>query len=138
MIFCHIIGRIGKDAEIVTSQHGNFMKMSVATDDYIKGQNKTTWVQVKSGQEQLINAAQYFTKGKLVIVEGTLAEPSTWTDKEGQIHSQHTVNAVLIRFYNLGSKKETKENNNTGAPDNTPTQAIEPFGPSYEVENAPF
>lgn len=59
------------------------MAMNIAVDDYAKGQNVTTWVKVRSNKENHIRLAEYLTKGRLVLVEGTLSS-SLWTDKTGR------------------------------------------------------
>lgn len=81
MLHVHTIGRIGKDCQVITGTHGSFMAMNMAVDDYAKGQNVTTWVKVRSSKENHIRLAEYLTKGRLVLVEGTLSS-SLWTDKK--------------------------------------------------------
>lgn len=83
MLHVHTIGRIGKDCQVITGTHGSFMAMNMAVDDYSKGQNVTTWVKVRSSKENHIRLAEYLTKGRLVLVEGTLSS-SLWTDKTGR------------------------------------------------------
>lgn len=83
MLHVHTIGRIGKDCQVIAGAHGSFMAMNIAVDDYAKGQNVTTWVKVRSSKENHIRLAEYLTKGRLVLVEGTLSS-SLWTDKTGR------------------------------------------------------
>ena len=82
MIHTHTIGRIGNDCRVITGTHGSFMAMDIAVDDYSKGQNVTTWVRVKSSRENHIRLAEYLTKGRLVLVDGTLSA-SLWEDRPG-------------------------------------------------------
>ena len=73
MIYTHTIGRIGaKDCRVITGTHGTFMAVEIAVDDYSKGKQITTWVRVKSSRENHIRLAEYITKGRMVLVEGTL------------------------------------------------------------------
>ena len=73
MIYTHTIGRIGaKDCRVITGTHGTFMAVDIAVDDYSKGKQITTWVRVKSSKENHIRLAEYLTKGRMVLVEGTL------------------------------------------------------------------
>lgn len=72
MIYTHTIGRIGKDCRVITGTHGTFMSVDIAVDDYSKGKNITTWVRVKSNKENHIRLAEYLTKGRMVLIEGTL------------------------------------------------------------------
>lgn len=107
MIYIHTIGRIGKDSRVITGTHGTFMAVDIAVDDYSKGKNITTWVRVKSSKENHIRLAEYLTKGRMVLVEGTLTS-SIWTDRNGESHIQHSIIADSIAFVNVG-KKETAD-----------------------------
>lgn len=106
MIYTHTIGRIGKDSRVITGTHGTFMAVDIAVDDYSKGKNITTWVRVKSSKENHIRLAEYLTKGRMVLVEGTLTS-SIWTDRNGESHIQHSIIADSIAFVNVGKKEAT-------------------------------
>lgn len=106
MIYIHTIGRIGKDSRVITGTHGTFMAVDIAVDDYSKGKNFTTWVRVKSSKENHIRLAEYLTKGRMVLVEGTLTS-SIWTDCNGDSHIQHSIIADSIAFVNVGKKEAT-------------------------------
>lgn len=82
MLYTHTIGRIGKDCQVITGTHGTFMAVDIAVDDYSKGQNITTWVRVRSSRENHVRLAEYLTKGRLILVEGTIST-SLWTDRQG-------------------------------------------------------
>ena len=100
MIYTHTIGRIGaKDCRVITGTHGTFMAVDIAVDDYSKGKQITTWVRVKSSKENHIRLAEYLTKGRMVLVEGTLTS-SIWTDRNGENHIQHSIIADSIAFVN--------------------------------------
>ena len=105
MIYTHTIGRIGKDCQTITGTHGTFMAVDIAVDDYSKGQNITTWVRVRSSRENHIRLAEYLTKGRLILVEGTIST-SQWTDRQGESHVQISINADSIAFVNAGKREE--------------------------------
>lgn len=105
MIYTHTIGRIGKDCKTITGAHGTFIAVDMAVDDYSKGQNITTWVRVRSSRENHIRLAEYLTKGRLILVEGTIST-SQWTDRQGESHTQISINADSIAFVNAGKKEE--------------------------------
>ncbi len=105
MIYTHTIGRIGKDCKTITGAHGTFIAVDMAVDDYSKGQNITTWVRVRSSRENHIRLAEYLTKGRLILVEGTIST-SLWTDRQGESHVQISINADSIAFVNAGKKDE--------------------------------
>ena len=107
MIYTPTIGRIGaKDCRVITGTHGTFMAVDIAVDDYSKGKQITTWVRVKSSKENHIRLAEYLTKGRMVLVEGTLTS-SIWTDRNGENHIQHSIIADSIAFVNAGKKDAT-------------------------------
>ena len=105
MIYTHTIGRIGKDCKVITGTHGTFMAVDIAVDDYTKGQNITTWVRVRSSRENHIRLAEYLTKGRLILVEGTIST-SQWKDRQGESHTQISIIADSIAFVNAGKKDE--------------------------------
>lgn len=79
MLNSHLIGRIGKDAEVRTNNGKSYMSMDVATDYFSKGESKTMWVRIISTDPKVIEKrAQYFKKGSLVTIEGQQLEPSAW------------------------------------------------------------
>jgi single-strand DNA-binding protein len=49
--------------------------------------------------------AEYLTKGRLILVEGTIST-SQWTDRQGESHTQISINADSIAFVNAGKKDE--------------------------------
>lgn len=105
MIYTHTIGRIGNDCQTITGAHGTFIAVDMAVDDYSKGQNITTWVRVRSNRENHIRLAKHLTKGRLILVEGTLSN-SLWTDRQGESHIQVSINADSIAFVNAGKREE--------------------------------
>ena len=109
MLYTHTIGRIGKDCQVITGTHGTFMAVDIAVDDYSRGQNITTWVRVRSSRDNHVRLAEYLTKGRLILVEGTIST-SQWTDRQGKCHVQISINADSIAFVNAGKKEEQDAN----------------------------
>ena len=109
MIYTHTIGRIGKDCKTITGAHGTFIAVDMAVDDYSKGQSITTWVRVRSSRENHIRLAEYLTKGRLILVEGTIST-SQWKDRQGESHTQISINADSIAFVNAGRRDEQEAN----------------------------
>ena len=129
MIHTHVIGRVGKDAEVKNGKKGDFMSMDIAVDNFVKGEQTTTWVRVRSNRANHINLAQYLKKGKLLLVEGVLGEPEIWEDKQHVQHVQLSIVADSITFISTGKKKEEVKSD-TSTP---PTDA-----PAPSDENLPF
>ena len=59
----------------------------------------------KSTQQQREPLAEYLTKGRLILVEGTIST-SQWTDRQGESHTQISINADSIAFVNAEKKDE--------------------------------
>ena len=81
MLYVHTIGRIGKDCQVITGVHGSFIAFDIAVEDYSHGNSVTTWVRVRSKRENHIRLSEYLTKGRLLLIEGTLSA-SLWKDKD--------------------------------------------------------
>ena len=106
MLHVHTIGRIGKDCQVISGAHGSFMAMDIAVDDYSKGQSTTTWIRVRSNRDNHIHLSEYLTKGRLILVEGTLSS-SLWKDKNGDTQIQLSISAETIAFINTGKRENT-------------------------------
>ena len=130
MIHTHVIGRVGKDAEVKNGKKGDFMSMDIAVDNFVKGEQTTTWVRVRSNRANHINLAQYLKKGKLLLVEGVLGEPEIWEDKQHVQHVQLSIVADSITFISTGKKKEDVQSEDTSTP---PADA-----PAPSDEDLPF
>lgn len=141
MIYTHTIGRIGKDCKVITGTHGTFMAVDIAVDDYSNGQNTTTWVRVRSSRENHVRLSDYLTKGRLILVEGTIST-SLWTDRQGENHVQIAINADSIAFVNAGKKEELASNpkqaakKGTRAKKNTPEPPKD--APEPDEKDLPF
>ena len=130
MIHTHVIGRVGKDAEVKNGKKGDFMSMDIAVDNFVKGEQTTTWVRVRSNRANHINLAQYLKKGKLLLVEGVLGEPEIWEDKQHVQHVQLSIVADSITFISTGKQKEEVKSEDTSTP---PADA-----PAPSDEDLPF
>ena len=109
MLYVHTIGRIGKDCQVITGTHGTFIAFDIAVDDYSHGNNVTTWVRVRSKKENHIRLSEYLTKGRLVLIEGTLSA-SLWKDRNEDYQIQFSIAADALEFINTG-KLDSQSNN---------------------------
>ena len=105
-MYIHTIGRIGKDAQVIEGKNGKFLSMDIAVDDFNKGENITTWVRIRSSKNNHIKLAKYLTKGRIILVEGTLAQPQIWTDKSNVQRVQLSITADSVQFVNTGKKRD--------------------------------
>ena len=106
MMYIHTIGRIGKDAQVIEGKNGKFLSMDIAVDDFNKGENITTWVRIRSSKNNHIKLAKYLTKGRIILVEGTLAQPQIWIDKNIVQRGQLSITADSVQFVNTGKKRD--------------------------------
>lgn len=85
VIHTHVIGRVGKDAEVKNGKNGDFVFTGIAVDDYAKGEQKTTWIRVKSSRSNHINLAKHFKKGHMLLVQGTLGTSEIYNVERVQL-----------------------------------------------------
>lgn len=134
-MYTHFIGRIGRDgAKVVNGKKGKFLSMDVATDAFSWGENKTLWIRIRSNRENHVKLAEYLTKGRLLLIEGSLQEPTIWTDKNGTAHAQLSLVADSINFVNNGKRKENQE----AATPAVATEEVETKEGNPVPEKAPF
>ena len=129
-------GYLAKDAETKTTQKGNaFITFRVGCTAWVKGENKTDWIEVASFNANDITAkGPYLKKGSHVFVVGT---PDTTVNpgKDGRLYVNTSVLADRIEFISSGKKDKEGENTASSEPD----IKVEPNAPvtNYEeVEKA--
>lgn len=108
-----LIGRLGKDVELIYSRGGNAMaSLNLATDEsYIDREGKkvqrTEWHRVSTFGKTAENCANYLGKGSLICVEGSL-QTRKWQDKNGQDRYTTEIRAQRVQFL------DRKSDNNQG------------------------
>jgi single-strand DNA-binding protein len=130
MIYSNIIGRLGMDAEIKTSSKGTqYLSMRVASNDFIKGENVTTWIGVVWSGERALKLAEHMKKGVLLSIHGSL-RTSLYKTKNGEAAISVDVLADRVDFAMSGG--------NSGDTQTTAT-VIEPQTVTVptQVESAP-
>lgn len=89
------IGRLGRDPEVKATNGSRVATFSLATSEYVKGEERTEWHRVVVWDERLIETVErYVTKGTLVLVEGQI-RTRKW-QKNGREGA--TTEVVLERF----------------------------------------
>ena len=111
-----VLGFIGKDAELKSTQNGNFVaSFSVATSETFKNKagektEKTTWHNIQVWGKTAEALSQYLTKGTRVLVEGKISNRSY--DKQdgtkGYI-SEIIANNIVLLGNSSGNKSEAAE-----------------------------
>ena len=110
-----IVGNLGRDPELrYTPQGTPVTTLSVATSRRWTGtdgtpQEETVWFRVTAWQKLAETCAQYLTKGRQVLVEGTLTPdretggPKVWTRQDGTSGASYDVRAFTVQF--LGGRE---------------------------------
>lgn len=117
-----LIGRLGKDPEIKTTQAGQqFARTSLAVDEgYTKeGRkvDKTEWFNLVIWGKLAEIAGQYLTKGALVYIEGKV-QTREWQDQEG--NQRRSTEVVAQELIMLGEKRQAAQ---AAAPEAVPANA---------------
>ncbi len=108
-----LIGRLTADPEFSQSASGvSFCRFSIAVDrGYAKnGQEKQTdFFRITAFRQQAEFVSRYFTKGKLILVEGKV-QNDNYTDQNGVKHYSCNIVADNVSF--VGSKSDDNMNGN--------------------------
>ncbi|GAB4282229.1 MAG: single-stranded DNA-binding protein [Candidatus Promineifilaceae bacterium] len=106
-----LIGNLGRDPEMRYMPDGTAVtSFSIATNrrwtDRSTGQpvDETTWFRISVWGRQAETTNQYLSRGKKVLVEGTLTPdrntggPRLWTAQDGTVRASFEVRADTVRF----------------------------------------
>jgi len=128
MLYTQLIGRLGADSELKTSAKGNqFVTMRVASNDFVNGENVTTWVNVIWSGDRAVKMQEHMKKGSAVSVYGTM-RTSLFTTKNGEPAISTDLFADRVDFVNLGKSGDTQTNEAT-----TETGTFKPKAQAAEV-----
>lgn len=110
-----IIGRLVADPELKKVGETSVVNFTIACDrDYADkdGQRTTDFIDVQAWRKTAEFVAQYFAKGSLIAITGSM-QTRSWEDQEGHKRRSVFVNASSVNF--CGKKentdKETSESN---------------------------
>ena len=90
---------------MIDGVNGQFLSMDLAVNDFSKGEEMTQWVRVQSSDPAHLKLAEYFTKGRILTIQGNV-KIDQWEGKDGTPHAQLRVHAKYIDFLNIGKKQE--------------------------------
>lgn len=94
-------GRLGADPELRTTPNGvEVATVNIAVDRDRKDQNgerQTDWVTIVAWRNTAKFLSQYFTKGRMILVEGRL-QIRNYTDREGNKRTAAEVVADNVHF----------------------------------------
>lgn len=105
-----IVGRLGKDPEIKTTQSGKSVtSFSLAVQRGKKNQNgeyESDWIDVQAWGTTAEFICKYFTKGQMIAVTGSI-QTRSYEDKQGNKRKAVEIMAKEVSF--CGSKEAPKQ-----------------------------
>lgn len=119
-----IMGRLARDPELRHTTTGTpvaSFRLAVDRDfrDKNTGERATDWIDVVAWRNTAEFVSRYFTKGRMVVVEGRL-QVRGWTDKNGQ---QRTTAEVVAENVYFGDSRRDGEGTGTYTPAPAPESA---------------
>lgn len=85
MLFATVTGHVGKDPQIKETKGGKpYAIFSLATNEYIKGEKHTTWINVTVFDEHKVKfVGTYVKKGSALTLVGSI-KARAWQDQSGE------------------------------------------------------
>lgn len=103
---CTLIGRLGRDPELKTTQSGvEFCSFSIAVDRRFKsatGERESDWINIKCWRQTATFVSQYFKKGMKIGIIGSIQTGSY--EKDGI--TVYTTDVVADQAYFIESKRD--------------------------------
>jgi len=97
-IHATLSGRLGADAEVDRTPNGHdVLKLSVATNDFRKGEKQTYWIRVAMYGQRAAKLAQYLQKGSFVTCAGKVWV-DTWEGRDGNARTTIYMDASDIEL----------------------------------------
>ncbi len=115
-----VVGHLGRDPEMRYTQEGTpVTSFSIATtrrwQDREGGQREeTTWFRVAAWGKQAEVCNQYLSKGRLVLVEGTV-NASAWKGRDGEPRATLELRADRVVFLGQRGEAPSEEPRDAGA-----------------------
>lgn len=133
-----IMGRLGRDPEIRTTQSGiPVASFSLAVDrdfkDKTTGERETDWINVTAWRATAELAEKYLAKGRMCVVDGRL-QMRKWTDKDG--NDRISAEVVAGSIYFADSKKDSgSAPGDSGAPKPAGPPVPIPYDVTDEIDD---
>ena len=113
-----IMGRLTRDPELRRTQNGTAVtSFSVAVDRDFKsresGEKATDFIDVVAWRQTAEFVCQYFTKGRMAVVEGRL-QIRDWKDKDG--NNRRSAEVVADNIYFGDSKRDSQSGGDYAPP----------------------
>ncbi len=124
--------RLGKDAELATTQSGKQVCKIVAAYDVGWGENKkTVWVDGSWWGDRGAKIAQYLTKGTQIVIHADDVEPDAYQGKNG-LQTKLKMNVTNVELVARSQQQSGQGYPAQQAPQPTPSHQ-----PQQPVQNTP-
>jgi len=105
-----ISGNLGQDPRVNDVGSNTVANLSVAVSEKWKDKagetkEKTVWVQVAFWGPLASVCEQYLTKGRKVLIHGSLEEPDTWQAKDGTTRASNSVRGFKLEMLGGGQQQ---------------------------------
>ena len=133
MISATVAGRIGQDAQVRQAGSEDVCEFSVAVDERVKGERRTTWVRCTLWGKRGVALAPHLRKGDAVTVVGALSVRLFESKKDGS--TQASVEVKVSEVTLQGSASGEREPRGQAAPrqaQREPARRGEPPGPRFD------
>lgn len=122
-----LIGRLGKDPEVKTTQGGSrVVSFSIATSERWRDKNtgerkeKSEWHNIVIWNEGIGKVAeQYLKKGSMCLIEGKI-ETRKWQDRDG--NDRYTTEIVVPQYGGYLELLGGKQDSDGGSPEDKPRE----------------
>jgi single-strand DNA-binding protein len=142
-----LIGRLGRDPELRYTPSGTpVVNFPLATSETFidkdgNRQEKTEWHRVVVWSKQAESVANYLSKGRLALVEGSL-QTRKWTDNQGQERYTTEIRAQRVVFLDSQGSSINEDTPTPMSPKKEPF-VEEDLGPAFPseasgIDEAPF
>ena len=141
-----LMGRLTADPELRQTPGGvSSCRFTVAIDrrfvDKNTGERQADFINVVTWRQQAEFVSKYFTKGRMIIVEGSIRN-NNYTDNNGVKHYGYDVVADNVTFGESKSSGSGNGNSNYSAPANnsfqTPQQQSAPQQPAQNNDSMSY
>ena len=105
MISATVAGRLGADAQVRQAGSEDVCEFSVAVDERVKGERRTTWVRCTLWGKRGVALAPHLRKGDAVTVVGPLSVRTFAKDGETRVSVEVKVSEVTLQGSGSGERE---------------------------------
>lgn len=116
----NVIGRVVSDAQVKSSKNGRaYVEFRFANNEY-NDKDNTFWARVVSFDNKYVNLAEYYTKGKLLVIEGDYSN-KVYSTQDGKCAVDNNIVAFKIDFVSGGNNEGGHEKTTATTTEQIPT-----------------